>query len=132
MQVMARDLMVKCAECGTMFAWTAGEQIAGPQPALCPACRLLVPASGRQRGLVKWYSRAKGYGFITPVVGPELFVHKSGLAEEQAPLRAGQLVEFELVTTDRGAQAANVVVLGAEGGGGADENGPLPRTAGAG
>jgi CspA family cold shock protein len=110
--LMPRDLLLRCAECGTGFIWTVSEQGAGPQPALCAACRLLTPPAGRQRGIVKWFSHSKGYGFITPAVsGADLFFHKSGLASGQALPRAGQLVEFTIVTTQRGMQAADVVVL---------------------
>lgn len=70
----------------------------------------------RQRGLVKWFSRAKGYGFITPITGPEVFLHKSGLAVDQALPSAGQLVEFSLGHGSRGAQAENVVILAPDGG----------------
>lgn len=109
---MPADQLIRCAHCGTMFVWTASEQAVAPaEPTACPACRLLAPARGRQRGLVKWFSRAKGYGFITPVEGQELFVHKSGLAAGQDFPRAGQLVEFGLAHGPRGVQAADLVVL---------------------
>jgi len=108
---MERDLVRRCAECGIDFVWTIAEQTAGPQPTLCPACRKLAPASGRQRGLVKWYSRGKGYGFITPAAGADIFVHKSGLGATADALRAGQLVEFGVSQGARGVQAEQVVVL---------------------
>jgi len=60
---------------------------------------------------VKWYSRGKGYGFITPIQGGDVFVHKSGLVGEAAALRVGQLVEFGVSHAARGAQAEQVVVL---------------------
>ena len=108
---MSRDLFLQCVECGTQFVWTVDEQTEGAQPTLCPACRKLAPAPGRQRGLVKWYSRGKGYGFITPAQGPDVFVHKSGLGATQDALRAGQLVEFGVSQGVRGMQAEQVVVL---------------------
>ncbi len=106
-----RDLMLRCAECETPFIWAVEEQHDAPQPTLCPTCRWLAPAPGRQRGVVKWYSRGKGYGFITPLAGADVFVHKSGLAGDVPSLRAGQLVEFSVSHTARGAQAEQVVVL---------------------
>jgi cold shock protein len=116
---MPSDQLLKCAECGVTFAWTVYEQTPSTlQPARCPACRLLAPANGRQRGVVKWFSRNRGYGFITPGVGPDLFVHKSGLAAGQTPLRAGQLVEFTQVIAGRGAQAEQVQALEEPGGDG--------------
>ncbi|MGQ9767917.1 MAG: cold shock domain-containing protein [Anaerolineae bacterium] len=74
-------------------------------------CRRLAPPPGRQRGLVKWFSRARGYGFITPADGPEVFLHRSGFASGQPLPRAGQLVEFTLSHGARGAQAEDTVIL---------------------
>lgn len=109
---MSADLILRCAGCGTAFVWTTSEQAGGSvAPEHCPMCQRLAPPDGRQRGLVKWFSRAKGYGFITPVTGPEVFLHKSGLATGQEPPRAGQLVEFSLGRGPRGAQAEAVIVL---------------------
>jgi cold shock protein len=109
------DITMHCAECGTPFIWATGEQADASPPTLCPMCSLLAPAPGRSRGLVKWYSRAKGYGFITPIQGPDLFVHKSALDSDHPALRVGQLVEFGRTTSDRGVQAEQVVVLIADG-----------------
>jgi cold shock protein len=112
---MSSDLLIQCAECGVSFVWTTVEQASAPRPLLCPMCSRLAPAPGRSRGVVKWYSRAKGYGFITPTQGPDLFVHKSALAPDQPALRVGQLVEFSRTTTERGVQADDVMVLEEEG-----------------
>jgi CspA family cold shock protein len=73
-------------------------------------CERIAPAPGRKRGIVKWYSRGKGYGFITGADGSDVFLHKTGLREEQAP-RAGQLVEFAIGHGPRGAQAVDVEAL---------------------
>ena len=108
---MSRDLFLQCVECDTQFVWTVDEQTEGAQPTLCPACRKLAPAPGRQRGLVKWYSRGKGYGFITPAAGADIFVHKAGLGVMADALRAGQLVEFGVSQGARGVQAEQVAVL---------------------
>jgi cold shock protein len=108
---MSGDVLIPCAECGVSFVWTSAEQAAGPRPDWCPMCRRLAPAPGRERGVVKWYSRAKGYGFITPTRGPNLFVHRSALDPDRPPLRAGQLVEFTRTTAQRGVQAERVTVL---------------------
>jgi len=108
---VSRDLFLQCVECLTQFVWTVDEQTEGAQPTLCPACRKLAPAPGRQRGLVKWYSCNKGYGFVTPAEGADIFVHKSGLGAAADALRAGQLVEFGVSQGVRGMQAEQVVVL---------------------
>ena len=102
---MTRSEIVKCAECGTPFVLLGQER-----SDRCPMCERIAPATGRRRGIVKWYSRGKGYGFITVVDGADVFLHKSGLREEQAP-RAGQLVEFAVGRGPRGAQAVEVEVL---------------------
>ena len=73
-------------------------------------CRKLAPAAGRQRGIVKWYSRGKGYGFISLAEGPDVFLHKSGLRPEQVPC-VGQLVEFSVTHGPRGVQASDVEIL---------------------
>jgi cold shock protein len=111
MHNISGDVTLHCAECDTPFIWTVSEQAAGTRPERCPMCRRLAPAPGRERGVVKWYSRAKGYGFITPVRGPDLFVHKSTLDPEQPALRVGQLVEFARTAAQRGVHAEQVRVL---------------------
>ena len=108
---MFSDMIIRCNACENEFLWTATEQAAGAQPDLCPMCRRIAPRPGRRRGLVKWFSRAKSYGFITPADGDEVFVHSSGLAAGQSLLRAGQLVEFGMVHTRRGVQATEVMAL---------------------
>ncbi len=109
---MTTDLLLHCAECGIQFIWLATEQTGQERPDRCPACRRLAPAPGRRRGLVKWFSRSKGYGFITTTGGEEIFVHKSGLSADTPTLRAGQLVEFAVTQTARGTQATCVVAFG--------------------
>ena len=106
---MTRGEVVKCEECGTPFV-PLGEEKSNR----CPMCERIAPGPGRKRGVVKWYSRGKGYGFITAVDGADVFLHKTGLREEQA-LRAGQLVEFAVGHGPRGAQAVAVEVLAAPG-----------------
>jgi len=107
-----RDQVRSCASCGIAFVWTVYEQQrASTPPDLCPMCRKLAPGPGRLRGVVKWFSRARGYGFITPAEGPEVFLHRSGLAAGQPLPWAGQLVEFTLSHGPRGAQAEGTVIL---------------------
>lgn len=62
-------------------------------------------------GTVKWFSDAKGYGFITPDGGAEdIFVHQSEIKMEGfRTLKPGQKVTFDLKVGEKGKQAANVV-----------------------
>ena len=71
----------------------------------------------RQQGTVKWFSRAKGYGFIAPDGAPpgadeDLFVHYSAI--EGAGYRNlvdGQRVEYTVENSAKGLQAVSVVGL---------------------
>ncbi len=64
-------------------------------------------------GNVKWFDTKKGFGFIERE-GEEddVFVHFSAIEEDGFKnLEDGQEVEFEIVETDRGPQAENVVKI---------------------
>ena len=63
-------------------------------------------------GKVKWFNQEKGFGFITnDEDGKDIFVHFSAInAEGFKTLEEGQIVEFEINTTDRWPQAQNVTV----------------------
>ncbi len=64
------------------------------------------------KGTVKWFNSEKGYGFITPETGDDVFVHFSAIqAEGFKALDEGQQVEFDVVDGNRGKQAANVIRL---------------------
>jgi CspA family cold shock protein len=65
--------------------------------------------SERITGTVKWFSRTKGYGFITQPEGPDVFVHYSAIAGEGfRNLDEGQQVEFTVQQGPKGLQAADV------------------------
>ncbi|MFH1868792.1 MAG: cold-shock protein [Candidatus Omnitrophota bacterium] len=62
------------------------------------------------RGKVKWFSNQKGYGFITPESGSDVFVHHTAIQGEGfKSLEEGQEVEFEIEDGPKGQQAKNVV-----------------------
>ena len=62
-------------------------------------------------GKVKWFNADKGCGFITPDAGQDLFVHYSEIQTSGfRTLEEGQAVNFDVVESDRGQQAANVTV----------------------
>ena len=61
------------------------------------------------RGTVKWFNDSKGYGFITPEEGNDVFVHHSSIQGEGfKSLSEGEQVEFEITEGDKGQQATNV------------------------
>ena len=64
------------------------------------------------KGTVKWFNDDKGWGYITGEDGKDVFVHFSAIQQEGfKTLEKGQAVSFELVESERGIQAANVVKL---------------------
>jgi cold shock protein len=67
----------------------------------------------RKIGVVKWFSRLKGYGFILPEQGEqEVFVHYSAIdGEGYRNLYEGDRVEFDEVDMGKGPQARNVTTL---------------------
>lgn len=63
-------------------------------------------------GKVKWFNSAKGYGFIQREGAADLFVHFSAIKGEGfKTLEEGALVEYDVIRSERGEQAANVVVV---------------------
>ena len=62
-----------------------------------------------EKGTVKFFNDAKGFGFIIDEASKqEYFVHVSGLVNE---IREGDNVEFELKEGNKGLNAVNVTVL---------------------
>jgi CspA family cold shock protein len=83
-------------------------------PGVCPSKwgNFLEVAIMRVKGKVKWFSDAKGYGFISQESGPDVFVHHSNIVGEGfRTLEENQEVEFEIVEGKKGPQAQNVVKL---------------------
>lgn len=63
------------------------------------------------QGSIKWFSPAKGYGFITRDNGSDIFVHFSGLAPDQdRRLFPGDKVEFNEIDGEKGPKAVDVKV----------------------
>lgn len=67
----------------------------------------------RQTGTVKWFSDAKGFGFIIPDSGSEnIFVHYTSIwATNHRTLLEGERVEFFEVVGQKGVSAEQVIVL---------------------
>ncbi len=64
------------------------------------------------QGKVKKFNKEKGYGFIKLEDDRDVFFHYSQLVMEGfKTIEEGELVEFELVEGERGAQAHNIVKL---------------------
>ena len=64
------------------------------------------------RGKVKWFSKQKGYGFITLDSGSDVFVHYNAIQGNGfKTLEEGQEVEFEIQDSPKGEQAINVVKI---------------------
>lgn len=68
--------------------------------------------SDRQNGTVKWFNDEKGYGFITPDSGPDLFVHFRAIEGTGfKSLKEGQKVSFETTKGEKGMQADKVQLI---------------------
>lgn len=64
-------------------------------------------------GVVKAFSRNRGFGFISVEGGEDIFVHHSSLADpEREYLVEGQRVTFDVAQSDRGPRAVKVHVTG--------------------
>jgi CspA family cold shock protein len=66
----------------------------------------------RETGTVKWFSDAKGYGFISREAGEDVFVHHSSIEGEGFhSLREDQRVEFVVEQGPKGLRATQVRAL---------------------
>jgi CspA family cold shock protein len=61
-----------------------------------------------QEGLVKFFNESKGFGFIKPEAGEDIFVHVSGLIDQ---VRENDRVSFEVQDGRKGLNAINVKVI---------------------
>lgn len=60
---------------------------------------------------VKWFNDTKGYGFLDNDDKEDIFVHYSAINRDgYKTLSQDQLVEFDLIETDKGYQAKNVTL----------------------
>ncbi|MEE3343046.1 MAG: cold shock domain-containing protein [Bacilli bacterium] len=64
---------------------------------------------------VKWFNDIKGYGFIENNQLDDIFVHYSQVKKDgYKSLYSGDIVQFDLVTTDKGYQAKNVSLISSD------------------
>ena len=65
----------------------------------------------RESGIVKWFGRLKGYGFINPDEGgQEVFVHYSAIdGDGYRNLFEGDKVEYDRIDQGKGPQAKHVI-----------------------
>jgi CspA family cold shock protein len=63
----------------------------------------------KEKGVVKWFNGAKGYGFIQRSTGEDVFVHFSAIQTDgYRSLNEGEAVEFELQQGPKGLNAIEV------------------------
>jgi cold shock protein len=68
--------------------------------------------SMKEKGTVKWFNDAKGYGFIQRESGQDVFVHHSSIQQDGfKSLSEGQAVEFTVTKGPKGLQAQDVVKI---------------------
>ena len=62
-----------------------------------------------EKGTVKWFNGAKGFGFISRQSGEDVFVHfKAITSNGYKTLNEGEPVTFEAAPSDKGLKAQNV------------------------
>jgi CspA family cold shock protein len=72
-----------------------------------------------EKGKIKWFNEAKGFGFIMRETGEDVFVHfKAIVGDGFKTLKEGEDVQFDVEQGPKGLQAKNVTRIG----GGANAN----------
>ncbi len=65
-----------------------------------------------EKGTVKWFNGAKGFGFISRSGGSDVFVHFRAInGDGSKTLNEGDAVEFEVENGPKGPSAKNVTVV---------------------
>ena len=64
------------------------------------------------KGTVKWFNESRGFGFIKPESGPDVFAHFTEITGSgHKILTEGQQVEFTITQGQKGPQAQKITVL---------------------
>jgi len=74
----------------------------------------LIGGGKREEGTVKWFDKAKGFGFIIRADRSEIFVHKRAIRAdrgERPQLYDGRPVSFQVGENEKGLCAENVTAL---------------------
>ena len=101
------SLIVLAAACALHLAINLGGRTANTS-----APQSQISDENRETGTVKWFNDAKGFGFITPQSGPDLFVHFRAIQGTGfKSLQEGQSVSFIAVQGQKGMQADEVQPL---------------------
>ncbi|MBI5474072.1 MAG: cold-shock protein [Ignavibacteriae bacterium] len=65
-----------------------------------------------EKGTVKWFNAAKGFGFISRTSGEDIFVHFNAIsASGYKSLNEGDSVQFDVEKGPKGLSAANVSIV---------------------
>ena len=77
-----------------------------------PAASSLAPStSAESLGTVKWYNTTKGFGFVTPEAGGEVFLHRTVLEQAGLPdLEEGTRVRVRIVAGKKGPQVGTIAL----------------------
>ncbi|AOR23390.1 cold-shock protein [Clostridium taeniosporum] len=64
-------------------------------------------------GIVKWFNKEKGYGFISCDGGNDVFAHSSQIKENgsERELHEGESVTFDIQDAEKGPMAINIQKL---------------------
>jgi len=116
-QVAQEGARIECAAKKNASGWQAIHvhrldltMAAPPAPILPRRHQSVVPTSGLERALVKWFNRTKGFGFLSRGAGTEdIFIHmeilrRYGLTE----LNPGQVVLVRYGKGERGLMAVEI------------------------
>ena len=61
------------------------------------------------KGIIKWFNNEKGYGFINGSADEDIFVHYTSIKQDgYKTLSEGQVVEFNLIKTDKCLKSTDV------------------------